>query len=501
MEISVKSGKLSRQPADALALGLFEGTKRLSGELAELDKILGGAVSQSIKHERLGGKSGEMEVFHSLGDMQAGLVAVFGMGKKEDMTAGRLRGNVAAVCRRLRRDRAATIAIKLPDSDKLAAEETAQTAAEGAWLGLYTFRRHITKKPEYGEVKEITLVVDRANTAAAKKGAETGRIMAEAANLARDMVNEPSNHMTPADIAAIARDIATRYKLDISVLEREEMAALGMGGVLGVSQGSCQAPKFVTLSYKGRSAGAVDLALVGKGVTFDSGGISIKPSENMGDMKGDMAGAASVIAAMSAVAQLKPKINVTAVVAAVENMPSGCAYKPGDVVKTMCGKTIEVITTDAEGRITLADALCYANDKIKARNIIDVATLTGACVVALGHVCSGVFSNTQELADRVLDAARQSGELAWQMPMFDEYKEQNKSDVADIKNTGGRPGGAITAAQFLAEFAGDTPWVHIDIAGVELAEKEHGYIVKGATGIPVRTLVTLALEMASKTRH
>jgi leucyl aminopeptidase len=218
----------------------------------------------------------------------------------------------------------------------------------------------------------------------------------------------------------------------------------------------------------------------------------------MGDMKGDMAGAASVIAAMSAIAQLKPSLNVTAVVAAVENMPSGCAYKPGDVVKTMNGKTIEVITTDAEGRITLADALSYVNAKIKAKNIIDVATLTGACVVALGYVCSAVFANNQELADRVVDASKKAGELSWQMPMFEEYKEQNKSDVADIKNTGGRPGGAITAAQFLAEFAGDTPWVHMDIAGVDLSDKEHGYLVKGATGIPVRTLVNLALDMAQK---
>jgi leucyl aminopeptidase len=271
-----------------------------------------------------------------------------------------------------------------------------------------------------------------------------------------------------------------------------------MNGALSVSQGSCQAPKFIVLSYKGKPTQPVDLALVGKGVSFDSGGISLKPSEGMGDMKGDMAGAASVIAAMSAIAQLKPKLNVTALVAAVENMPSGCAYKPGDVVKAMNGKTIEVITTDAEGRITLADALSYVNAKLKAKNIVDIATLTGACVVALGHVASAVFTNKQELADRVLAAGKKCGELSWQLPMFEEYKEQNKSDIADMKNTGGRPGGAITAAQFLAEFVGDTPWVHMDIAGMDLSEKEKGCIVKGATGIPVRTLVTLALDMAPK---
>ena len=239
------------------------------------------------------------------------------------------------------------------------------------------------------------------------------------------------------------------------------------------------------LAYKGKSARLVDLALVGKGVSFDSGGISLKPSDGMGDMKGDMAGAASVIAAMSAIAQLKPAINVTAVVAAVENMPSGCAYKPGDVVKAMNGKTIEVITTDAEGRITLADALSYVNAKIKAKNIVDVATLTGACVVALGHVASAHLTNNQGLADKLVAASKKTGELTWQLPMFEEYKDQNKSDIADMKNTGGRPGGTITAAFLLAEFAGDTPWVHMDIAGVDQSDKEHGYIIKGATGVPV----------------
>jgi len=205
-----------------------------------------------------------------------------------------------------------------------------------------------------------------------------------------------------------------------------------------------------------------------------------------------------VLGAMSAIAQLKPELNVTAVVAAVENMPSGYAYKPGDIVKAMNGKTIEVITTDAEGRITLADALSYVNAKIKPKNIIDVATLTGACVVALGHVCNAVFTNKQEFADLVLNASKLSGELSWQLPMLEEYKEQNKSNVADLKNTGGRPGGAITAAQFLGEFAVDTPWVHMDIAGVDMSEKEDGYYIKGATGIPVRTLLTLVLEIAKK---
>ena len=497
MEITVKSGKLAAQTADALVLSLFEGEKKLSGETAALDKMLAGAITQSIKQGRLSGKSGESEIFHALGDLSAGLVVVVGLGKKEELTADKLRGAAAGLCRNLRQNKAATLALQLPDVS-IPPEECAQAVAEGAVLGLYTFRRHITKKPEYPEMKEITLVCPAAGVAAAKKGVEKGRIMAEAANLARDMANEPSNFMTPTDIAGVAKDVAKKYKMELTVMERDEMEALGMNGALSVAQGSCQAPKFIVLRYKGKPSQAVDLALVGKGVSFDSGGISIKPSEGMGEMKGDMAGAASVIAAMSAIAQLKPAVNVVAVVAAVENMPSGCAYKPGDVVKIMNGKTIEVITTDAEGRITLADALSYVNSRIKARNIVDVATLTGACVVALGHVASACFTNKQEMADRVLAASKKSGELTWQLPMFEEYKEQNKSDVADMKNTGGRPGGAITAAFLLAEFAGDTPWVHMDIAGVDVADKEHGYVVKGATGIPVRTLVQLALDMAVK---
>lgn len=262
-----------------------------------------------------------------------------------------------------------------------------------------------------------------------------------------------------------------------------------------MAQGSQQPPKFIILAYQGGDSDIIDVALVGKGITFDSGGISIKPSEGMAEMKGDMAGGASVMATLVAIAQLKPKINVTALVPATENLPGGTALKPGDIIKAMNGKTIEVINTDAEGRLILADALCYAV-KIGARAIIDVATLTGACRVALGKVCTGVFSNNQELADKIIAAGNEVGELTWPMPMFDEYREQLKSDIADIKNIGGRYGGAITAAKFLADFINNTPWVHLDIAGTSETDKEKGYQVKGATGVPVRTLVSLILSMS-----
>jgi leucyl aminopeptidase len=309
------------------------------------------------------------------------------------------------------------------------------------------------------------------------------------------MVNEPANYMTPTIMAETAANLARIYGLELMILGREQMLELGMGALLGVAQGSQQPPQFIILRYKGRDTDENDVALLGKGITFDSGGISLKPAEAMGDMKSDMAGGAAVMAAMSALAQLKPKINVIALVAATENLPSGTALKPGDVLKSMLGKTIEIISTDAEGRLTLADALGYAK-KQGAKTLIDVATLTGAIRVALGDICTGAFTNNQELVDKVIAAGAEAGEKIWQMPMYEEYKEQNKSDVADIKNTGGRDAGAITGAQFLAEFAGDTPWVHLDIAGTRLNEKERGYLGKGATGVPVRTLVNFVLALA-----
>ena len=333
---------------------------------------------------------------------------------------------------------------------------------------------------------------DAAKLQVLEQGCEKGKVIAEATNLARDLVNEPANHMTPGDMASVAERLAKTHRLRLTILDRERMEKEGMGALLGVARGSRQPPKLIVLSYKGDKASSETLGFIGKGITFDSGGISIKPSEGMAEMKGDMAGGAAVLAALSAIAQLKPKINVTALVPATENLPGGNATKPGDILMAVNGKTIEVVNTDSEGRLILADALAYAV-KQGLSPLVDVATLTGACHVALGDFCSGIFGNTQELVDRLVKAGAEAGERLWQMPMYEEYKELNKSEVADIKNTGGRWGGAITAAQFLSEFVGDTPWLHIDIAGTSTTDKERGYLVKGATGVGVRTLVNLAL--------
>jgi len=497
MEIKLATGDITKIEAGAIVVNFFEGTESLEGEIATIDKALDGAISQLISQGEIKGKLNEITVVHSLGRLPAARVVVVGLGKKEEISQDKIRGAVAETCRWLQQkgvDNIATIA-QGAGTAGISTESAAQAVTEGALLGIYSFRKHITKEAEYGELKQLLIVgSDRAELPLLTRGSDKGKILAEATNLARDMVNESANYMTPNRMAEMAAELAETYGLEVSVLEQEQMQELGMGGLLGVAQGSQQPPKFIILHYKGSNSAETDVALVGKGVTFDSGGISIKPSEGMGEMKGDMAGGAAVMAAISAVAQLKPGINVVAIIPATENLPSGNALKPGDILTAMNGKTIEIISTDAEGRLILADALSYAK-KLGAKFMVDVATLTGACRVALGDVYIGAFGNNQELTDKATKAGAEAGELIWQMPMHEQYKEQIKSDVADLKNIGGKWGGAITAAQFLAEFVGDTPWVHLDIAGKEISEKERGYLVKGATGVPVRTLVNLVLSL------
>jgi leucyl aminopeptidase len=498
METKATTGDITKIKADAIMMNHYEGMKRPEGEAAAVDKALGGAITQLIKQGDIKGKLNEVTLIHSLGRLPAGRIAVVGLGKKKELDTNKIRGALAEACRYLRGKGIASVASGVQGAgiDNIKIDDAVQAMTEGTVLGLYTFRRHMTKKEnDSGEIKQFTIIGKEKRLL--EKAIEKGQILAEAANWTRDLVNEPSNFMTPADMASAARQIARKYGLKVEVFEKEKIKEMRMGGLLGVSKGSQQTPRFIVLTYKGRESDDIDVALVGKGLTFDSGGISIKPSEHMEDMKGDMAGGAGVMGAIMAVARLKPKINVTALVPATENMPSGSAQKPGDVLTIMNGKTVEVVNTDAEGRLILADALSYAN-KLGAKAIIDAATLTGACVVALGKICSGAFTNNQTLLDKVITASKEVGEPAWQLPMFDEYKEANKSNVADIKNTGNRYGGAITAAKFLEEFVDKTPWVHLDIAGTADTDKEKGYLVKGATGVPVRTLVNVVLNMAKK---
>ena len=500
MEITVTAGDIGRFEADAIIVNILEGMEDLSGDLSAIDGALDGGISQLITQGEIKGKLGENTLVHSLGKLPAARVVIVGLGKESELTQDKIRGVVAGTCRMLRGKNVKSIAT-VPQGAGVAGithEAAAQAIAEGALLGLYTFRRHITKEPEHSEIERLTVVeANQSNLASLDQGCRKGEVLAGATILARDMVNEPSNYMTPTDMAREASRLAETYGLSVEVLEKEQMEELGMGALLGVARGSHQPPKFIILRYNGRDSEEIDITIVGKAITFDSGGISLKPAANMGEMKGDMSGGAAVIAAMVAIARIKPVINVMALVPATENLPGGGALKPADVVTSMDGKTIEIISTDAEGRLTLADALGYARQQ-GTKCIVDIATLTGAVVVSLGTVTTGVFGNNQELIDQVIAAGAEAGEKIWQLPIYDEYKEQNKSTVADIKNTGGRNAGAITAALFVGEFAGDTPWVHLDIAGTNMIDKPRKYEVKGGTGVPARTLVNLVIALAEK---
>ena len=420
-------------------------------------------------------------------------VLLAGAGKAERFDPAEMRKLAGAAVRHLKSKAVKSIAMALDPEH--ASADFASAAVEGAILGEYEPDRY---KTDDGEKKSV----DRFTVVAAGEDLEDavtrGRIVAEAQNFARALVNEPANLLTPNKVAEAARSMASEYGLECQVLDSERMELLGMGALLGVARGSAEPPALVVIRYRPREGKSTShLGLVGKGVTFDSGGISIKPADGMEKIKYDMAGGAAMLGAMRAIAQLKPAIAVTAFIPCVENMPGSRAQRPGDIVTAMSGKTIEVINTDAEGRLILADALTYAR-KQGCTHLVDAATLTGAVVVALGHLNVGLFANDDGLRERVLGAAKSAGERMWPMPLEDDYKDYLKSAFADLANVGGRWGGAITAAMFLKEFAEDTPWVHLDIAGTAWLDESKPFLAKGPTGLPVRTLVQLAMGWADR---
>ena len=450
------------------------------------------------------GKRGELTLLHTMGRIAPDRVLVAGLGKQDDFDAEVARRVSSESLRYLRR-RGVTEAVSVAHgagAGGLSPEDAGRAIAEGAVLGLYKFDRyHSNGEDADGEFSELTIAErDTERAQALRSGVAQGRAMAEATLVARNMVNEPANEMTPTAMAEIARRVAKEQSLGFEVMDNADMKEKGMGAFIGVAQGSDEPAKLIILSYEGDPENPDNnLGLIGKGITFDTGGISLKPAANMEAMKGDMAGGASVIAAMQIIASLRPRINVTGMVAATENMPGGSAQRPGDVVRAMNGKTIEVINTDAEGRLVLADALCLARERGITR-LVDIATLTGAMVTTLGKACTGVMGNDDELIGDVINAGKQTGEKFWQLPMFDEYKELIRSDVADMKNTGGRQAGSITAAFLLKEFVDGAAWAHLDIAGTSTSERASGYQVKGATGAPARTLAQLAVNLANGDR-
>ncbi len=496
MEIRAEQGDIVQQKVDAIIVNLFEGVESPGGATGAVDQALDGAISQVIKDGGCRGKDGEFTLIHTLGKLPAPRVVVAGLGKQEDFTLDKVRNIAAGAARFLRTARCVSGATITHGAGigGLDPRDCAQALTEGTLLGLYTFDRHKKPKDDAVELEQLTVVEsDDSRLDAVRRGVDRGTVLGEAANFARDLANEPGNKLTPTDLAERARAMASDAGLECEVYDQPWMEEQGMGALLSVAAGSQQPPKFIVLRYHG--GGSSHLGFVGKGITFDTGGISIKPAAGMEHMKGDMSGAAAVIAAMGAIARLKPEIDVTMCVPATENMPGGNATKPGDVVTAMTGKTIEVINTDAEGRLILSDGLGYVN-ALKPDALVDVATLTGAISIALGDVAMGAMGNSDALYDRLQRAAEAAGEKVWQLPMYDEYKEQIKSNVADMKNTGGRNAGSITAAMLLQEFVDDTPWIHIDMAGVDVYDKVKGTTVKGASGIPVRTLVHLAFILA-----
>jgi leucyl aminopeptidase len=501
MKFHVTSEKPERARVDALVIPVAaDGVA--SAAVDAVDRKLGGVIDELRGSGEIKGREGEEHVLPIVnGKVGAKRVIAVGVGARGDATPATVARYVGTGVRAAARRGFGAIAIVLPETLALDAVEAGEAAAEGGLMATFDPSPYRSKREINPDaVRSVTLIAGASDVKAVGQGVARGLVLGEAANLARELVNTPSNDMTPSHLAERAKAIAKKHGLKITVLDRPDMKKLGMGSFLSVAAGSDEPPKMIALEYRGAPKSKTVLGLVGKGITFDTGGISLKPALDMDAMKGDMAGGATVIAAMAAIAQLKPKSNVLGVVCATENMPSGRATKPGDVVRAMNGKSIEVINTDAEGRLVLADGLCWAR-KLGATHLVDIATLTGAAVVALGHTTTGVMSNDRELVDLFHRAARPYGERYWELPLFPEYAELIKSPIADMKNSGGRPAGTIFGAMFIKEFVDDRPWIHLDIAGTSWAERDAGHIVKGPTAVGLRPMVALAELLAATPVH
>ena len=499
MNVTVQQGKIEREPAEVLVLTHFEGDERLNDQAAALDRILGGPLRGLLKSGEFEGKLNQSVLLHAPGKTPAKRVLLVGLGKKKDARVDYIRQAMGTAVKRVRQAGASSFVTCLHGEDlsKTSAVELAQALVEGAILGTYQFTEYLSdKKADNKQVSRLTvLATDARQLADLKEGARRGTATAEAAMLVRDLCNHPSNVMTPTRVASEAKKIGHERSVRVKILERAHVERLGMGAFLGVARGSHEPPKFIILEYNGSRRNGKPIVIVGKTITFDTGGISLKPSENMEQMKADMTGGAEVLATVRAASRLRLPIRLIGILPATENMPGGRAIKPGDVLKSLSGKSIEVQNTDAEGRLILADGLAYAA-RLKPAAVIDIATLTGACVVALGQFAIGMFGNNEDLKRAVRDSGMKAGERVWEMPLWEEYFEQLKSDVADMRNIGGRGGGMITAALFLSKFVGDHPWVHPDIASTDWSERERAYIPKGPTGIGTRLLIQYLIDQS-----
>ncbi|MBV8372388.1 MAG: leucyl aminopeptidase [Candidatus Eremiobacteraeota bacterium] len=478
---------------EALVVPVFENAA-LEGTSKDVDAAIGGPIADALAAGEIKGKFGESLLAYANGQSIRRVLAV-GLGEADKFEVSLLARYAAIAVRQLGRRNLTSFTLALPNQVRGNEVAAGSFVAEGAIAGSFETTAYQSAPEKKIAVTQVDVAAAGFDSAALDRGITRGTVLGEAVNFARRLALTPANDMTPTILANEAASAAKDASLRIEVLDEDRARQEGMGSFLSVAQGSAQPPKFIVLRYEGDPGSKELLALVGKGITFDSGGISIKPADRMEEMKYDMSGGAAVIATMSALGKLKPKINVVGIVPATENMPGGKATKPGDIVKAMNGKTIEVINTDAEGRLILADALCYAN-KLGATKIVDVATLTGAVVIALGHAAAAAVSNDDTFIKEFLTATKSSGERFWQLPYYDDYSTQMKSDIADLKNTGGRAAGTLTAAAFLRAFVDKTPWIHLDIAGTAYLDGESAWQAKGPTGIPVRSFVALAEALA-----
>ncbi|HEX5530400.1 MAG TPA: leucyl aminopeptidase [Methylomirabilota bacterium] len=493
MDLALETRKPAEARTDVLVLGRHAGEGRPPAEIAAVDRALGGLLSKVSASEKFEGKPGQLSYVHTGGKIPADRVLVVGLGpRKRERGRGdaeAVRRAASAAVRRARDLGAATVAVFVP-SDGLSPRERAQAIVEGGLLGTYRFEKYLKEKNGKAVRTLTVLEPDRRGAAGAREGVRLGRIWADATCVTRDLVNEPANVVTPTFLARRAGEIARAGGLKLRVMDRAECAKLGMGAYVGVAQGSEEPPKFIHLTYTPSGRARRRVAIVGKGITFDSGGLDLKTADGMLRMKDDMAGAAAVLGLFDALPRLKPPIEVHGLIAATENMPSGTAQRPGDIVRAMNGLTIEIGNTDAEGRLTLADALAYAAKHVEPDEMIDMATLTGAVVIALGQGISGVMASDDGLCARLLAAADAAGERMWRLPLHDEYKEGLKSDIADLNNISSQRGaGSIVAGLFMREFTSGVPWAHLDIAGTAFTERELPLGPKGATGVTVRTLL------------
>jgi leucyl aminopeptidase len=495
LEFSTKTVAPDRAPGACVVVGVFE-PRKLSAPADALDRAARGALREVLRRGDMDGKCGAVRVLYRVPHVAAERVLLVGLGKESEFGAKAYRDCVRAAVAALAETGAGdahlyVAELHAKDCDVAwKARHATMVAAEA----LYRFEAMKSKKGPARAIKRIVLALAAKSGAAdAERGLAEGRSIAHGMALAKDLGNLPGNVCTPTYLAESATKLGKQFKLGVDVLERRDMEKLGMNTLLSVARGSRQPPKFIAVRYNGAAKKTKPVVLVGKGITFDTGGISLKPAAEMDEMKFDMCGAASVLGTFRAIAELEPEINLVGLVPTTENMPGGAATKPGDIVTSMSGQTVEVLNTDAEGRLILCDALTYA-ERYDPAAVVDIATLTGACVIALGHVATGLFANRDELATELLDAGREAWDRAWHMPLWDDYQEQLKSPFADMANIGGRPAGSVTAACFLSRFAGKFPWAHLDIAGTAWTSGKS----KGATGRPVPLLTTFVLNRAAR---